>query len=214
MAKKDKGTLGIVAAIVLIELLALAFIVPRSMLESLCATERVQSERFLGEDSTSALMSQTDGVYRRAFVDSGVQRASFRMFVPDADQRARSTGLERLGVHEGFWETVIERLSVIWLAAYLAVFRLLSCVFWLPVFLGPIAAAVFSARRVKRLDEVLGQMPNSFWHSIARKTVFVAIFGCAIFAIAPVPAPPQIVPLAWAVTTWAAYAIVRHFRRV
>ena len=73
----------IIISLLIFELTAIIFFLPKSLVISMITAERASSVRWFGEEKTQSMIASSEETYRRIFVDSGFKEVVYDTFYTD-----------------------------------------------------------------------------------------------------------------------------------
>lgn len=136
----------------LLQVILIGVMLPSNWLEKQVEAERQMTRDWMGSDTASQIIEQTNAWFNSWFRDTGAIEASYGL-VPTEKQRAQSTGLESLG--SSAWPYVEQRIQIAWLTVYQAMQRVSLSAMWLPYLLPlfiPAAIHGYCIRKIKQVS--------------------------------------------------------------
>lgn len=186
------------AALLLLEIVLVACFVKPDKAMSVVEVERRMVANTLGAVGESRIRERADGAFKAVFVESGFMRGSFRMVIPSADERRRSSGMQDLGTGAFTW--MERRMQSIWYGVYGLIYR--WCVFtaWLPFVLPVAIPAVIDGlvrREIKK--NTFGYSSPVRYHTATHMLVLLA-FVIPYYLLSPLVIHPIFTPV-WAIVS-------------
>jgi hypothetical protein len=106
---------------------------------------------YFGEAASKRIRGKAKRTYRENFVNTGAVDELYDFFLPTDEALAGSKGLEKLGVNEGLWDTVRDRLNAFWLMVYFFFLRMYTIMIWWPLMLIFISAAAYDGFVIRKI---------------------------------------------------------------
>jgi len=128
MASSSKFLIWIM--ILFLQALLVLIAVPVNMIQDSVAKEEMYLSNYFGEAASKKIKGKARRSYKENFVETGAVDELYDFFLPSDEALAGSKGLEKLGVNEGLWETVRERISTFWLMTYFLFLRMYTIMIW------------------------------------------------------------------------------------
>lgn len=135
----------------LLQVVLIGVILPSNWLEKQVESEREMTRQWMGGETASQIIEQTNSRFNSWFKDTGAIEASYGL-VPTQKQKEQSGGLESLG--ESAWPYVEERIQIAWLTVYQALQRVSLSVMWLPFLLPLFIPAGIHGYCVRKIKQV------------------------------------------------------------
>ncbi len=199
-------------AILLMELIVVAGMIPRSWTSAQIEKEIRSISDMMGEEKATEVQTKAHTWFNQAFVDTGAYEGSFYFFIPTEEQRRRSKGMEDMG-QDNLFPFVEKTLISIWTGVLQSTLRLAHYMMWWPFFLLALIPAVGDAILQRRIKQA------SFAHaSPVRYRFAINAFGAVVFLfffslLMPIAVPPVAVPIGFAVAAISASFIFANMQK-
>lgn len=156
-------------------------------------TERIEAS--LGTQAVIVLSQRADALYQKAVVEPDLEGWMRRLYIPTADERARSVGLERLGDDQGVWDWAEGRIQAFldmlyWIFRRLALFSI-----WVPVWIPAFVLAVRLGWLERAVKKTNFAYTSPFLLGLARRSMGLCFFTLITVFVTPMALYPDIVPL-------------------
>lgn len=173
--------------------------------------ERVATQTLLGEGYAKRAYASATEVFREWFVDTGIQRQSFAMFIPDRAQVEAARELPDAG--EPLWRWMAGRVEAFWAIVYQILFRVSVALQWWPfmvLVLVPAMLDAFYARRIRRYS--FGLISTQL-QSITVHLAILVVLGYVCLMLLPVFVHPMWFPAIVLLSGVALWIAMVHFAR-
>jgi hypothetical protein len=179
-------------AIAMLYLLLYGVLVGDKWMTRAINTEQAQVTRFLGAPATDTAYERARRWYRHMFLDTGMVKNSFSLFIPTEAQKKASRGMETLGEHQFRWFD--GRLRVFWSMVYQALVRVSVYLLWWPIALILLGAAFMDGMIRRRIKMVaFGEMyPERFGVSLL--VMKLGLYVMLVLTFAPFTVPVWLAP--------------------
>lgn len=176
-----------------IEVLMLTALVADSYYKTNLQHEEERSLAWLGEKTYNAIRARGDLIFEDLFVASGLYDSSFELFIPSAEERRRSVGMEDMG--RSLFHIVNERIALMWYAVHQVILRVLQFSLWLPFFLVGLIPSVVDGLAMRQVKKANMIAVSSVVHRLAIYA-FLALWYLVLMALFyPLPVNPVFYPL-------------------
>ncbi|EPJ7983210.1 DUF4400 domain-containing protein [Pseudomonas aeruginosa] len=178
---------------VFIEIILIVCLIPNGFLDRAILKEQEWGEVLMGAESHEHLINDTNTLYTKLMLDSGVNQMVFDFFVPTAEERERSKAWENLG---RMWFSFIEsRGEALAKVIYHIYYRALLIGMWLPYMLVVLVPSVFGGYMAWNIKRYNFDHSSPFLNTYSSKIIWATVAGILISFIAPVPIPPMVIPV-------------------
>lgn len=191
-------------AVFMLELLLTVLIISPEFIRKELAEEQQHVANVLGPRVEHNLREEAAEHFRKAFVDTGVVRATYDTLIPTEDQRRRSVGMEELGSGTFVW--LGERMRALWNSIYQMFYRFGVLWAWAPAILPLAIPAIvdgLSIREIKKMS--YGYASPVRYHAMTHALVFL-VMALPIYIAFPIAVSPMVIPI-WAVLVCLALMI-------
>lgn len=191
MAANNERSWKKVAVIGLIYVIAFFVLAKESWVVEQMTQEQQMARLAMGEERAEAAIRRATGWYERTFVDSGIQANSFRLLVPNEEEKRLDPKPQ---VSAPLWNFVEQRLRVLWTIIYQAQQRASMALVWVPVALLMMLAFGVDGMVARKIKQTNFDYTSPVRHrySVLAIDAAVALFLLALFApmaISPVALP-------------------------
>lgn len=190
--------------ILFVQALFVLIMVPEDVIHRSVEREEGYLSTYFGEIAAKRIKGNARRVYRENFVQTGVVDELYNFFLPSEDALAKSKGLENLGVKEGVWDTVRERIDTFWLMVYFFFLRMYTIMIWWPLMFIFIAAAAYDGLIVRKIKLLGFESTAAPIFGMAMHVFVFMMFMPFFYALSPVAINPLSVPI-WGIA--AAFVI-------
>ncbi|MGP1715703.1 MAG: DUF4400 domain-containing protein [Methylophilus sp.] len=173
--------------------IAIAFFIPVDLITDHAKEEISNTKEFIGDSSYSYLNNKTYITYKKAFVDTGIQEGSFKLFIPTEDQKDNSGALRNLGAPLFKW--IDEKIKMYWNLIYFGMLRFNYLLFFFPIFAPFIIAAAFDGFYTRRIKLITFQLTSATRYGYAMHSIIFLFFVPLFFFLYPFSIHPFFVPL-------------------
>lgn len=194
MAKSITGSL----LVWFIEFIVVAAMISESWSYKVMEMEKKMAAEFLGPEAAEQILQETDTVYDKLFVKTGVVATVYKYFIPTEETRRRSGSLADLG-RDNVFPIIEERLNVIWSSVYQVVYRLTAFSVWLPYLGLFFIPALIDGLIVRQIKKTNFDYASPLMHRSALYIIIMTMYLLILALFAPIPLPPWIIPIAGAV---------------
>lgn len=156
--------------------------------------ETDNSIRWLGADTVKAVYRAADNIFESTFVETGLYDTSYELFIPSAEERRRSKGMESMG--KEIFTQVDRRLDVMWIAAYQVIVRVLMLLLWAPYFVIILVPAIVDGVVVREIKKVNFGFSSPMFHRYAIYAIVMVLYLMLLTLFSPVQVAPIVYPLA------------------
>ena len=188
-------TLFITAIVLILEVLIVGVIAPSNWLHDAILDERIMVESWLGEDATINLVDNTNAIYSKFFVSTGLVKKSYGL-IPTEEERKRSGGFDDLG-RETFHPFAKERIDIMWSAIYQSIQRTALLLMWLPYALALFIPALIDGVSSRSIKKVTYGYASPVRYHTAFHAVILLFAAIPFYLALPIAVSPLLVPL-WA----------------
>jgi hypothetical protein len=133
-------------------------------------------------------------VFESAFVDTGLYDTSYELFIPSAEERRRSRGMEDMG--KEIFQQVDKRLDVMWIAAYQVIVRFLMVLLWAPYFAIILVPSVIDGIMVREIKKVNYGFSSPMRHRYSIIAILMTLYVMLLTLFSPVQVVPVFYPIA------------------
>lgn len=158
--------------------------------------EQAMNEAFFGTELSQTAQARAERWFRGAFEHTGIIKASFDAFIPDADARARDPKvLEELGRSPVFtwWEG---RTRSFWAILWGATLRLSHALLWIPFGLFLVLPWIIDGWVARRIRQHTFALSSPLQHTYALTLAQVVVIAMIGGLFLPIPVHPATLPCA------------------
>ena len=212
--ERGNGLWGLLVAagLVLMEFLLFSSLVPTDWAERM----REQETRWLVEEmqprTAERIVTTAQDWYGRLFLRTGLVELSYRLLLPDDEDRRRTPELKALN-DSPVWLWLKGRLDVIWLSVYTAVQRLVVLLAWWP-FLGFAGVAAAGDGLLRRR---IRQSGFAYASPLAHRYAMYGLYALGVLVLfglfVPVALPPFGVPIMGGLAAIGVGVILTHTQK-
>lgn len=181
----------------LLEICLTALIISPEWIRKELAQEQQYVVNALGARVEHDLREESAEAFRTVFVNTGIVRASYDLFIPTEQQRQNSRGLEELGGKTFVW--VGERLNALWNQIYQMFYRMSVLLAWAPAILPLAIPAVVDGLSMREIKKATygGYASPVRYHAMTHAIMFL-VLGVPIYIGFPMAVSPMLIPI-WAI---------------
>lgn len=173
--------------------------------------ERIANQAILGtEHANNAFAGATD-LFTRWFVDTGIQRTTFELFVPDQQRLDASGSMSNLA--SPLWAWTADRIEAFWALIYQIMVRVYTVLQWWPFMLLVLFPIIIDGILTRRINSYTFSLTSTHVHGIAVKSALAVILIYLVLMVLPVFVHPSWFPaiiLLSGLSTWLAMV---HFAK-
>ncbi len=155
--------------------------------------EEDRSQAWLGDKTYNAIRARGDLIFEDFFVASGLYDSSFELFIPSAEERRRSLGMEDMG--RSLFHLVNERIALGWYAVHQVILRLLQFSLWVPFFLVGLIPSVVDGLAMRQVKKANMIAVSSVVHRLALYAFLALVYLVLMALFYPLPVSPLFYPL-------------------
>lgn len=202
----------IAVMLLIIEVVLVAAVIPRSYTESQIAKEISLVSGMMGERHALIMQERARGWFNTAFIDSGVYDATFDFFIPNEQARRKSKGMEDLG-RDNIFPYVEKTLISMWTGILQSTLRVSHYILWWPFFVLAVLPSVGDAYYQRKIKQTTFRhsSPFRYRYAVNSLTLVLTLFAMSIFL--PVAIPPLTVPIGFAVIGISASFIASNLQK-
>ncbi|MHB8068761.1 MAG: DUF4400 domain-containing protein [Desulfobaccales bacterium] len=159
-------------------------------------------ESQLGEEAARQLQDVAEKIFKKAFVDTGVEASSVEYFEKKTDPRDPFDD-------RGFGAWMQKRTGVLWLAVRYGIYRWAMFVLWLPLFLAAVAPVSLDAASQRSILKYKFSHTSPLRHKNALGMMRFMMLAVLIMPLTPIALPPLLIPvgiLGWLMAWWVYWA--------
>lgn len=193
-----KQPLWLALWIIAIEAIVVMILVPGDWTVRVIKEESQLLEKRLGAEENYRVHARAQVWFNSQVIDSGLYQACLEYFVPNEEQRSRSTGMEEMGADWFVW--IEGRLKAIANVYYHILSRFSLFLTWGPYFLVLLVPAVFDGITTWRIKRTNFDYASPFIHRMSTMGLGYVAIGLIALFLAPIVIEPNIIPAAIGIT--------------
>jgi hypothetical protein len=186
--------------VLFVQALFILILVPATLIQDSVNREERYLTEYFGDAASKRIKGKAKRTYRENFVNTGAVDELYDFFLPTDEALAGSKGLEKLGVNEGLWDTVRDRLNAFWLMVYFFFLRMYTIMIWWPLMLIFISAAAYDGFVIRKIKLLGFESTAAPVFGLAMHVFVFLMFMPFFYALSPVAINPLAVPL-WGIAT-------------
>lgn len=199
------------AIVFALEIILLTLFSSPSYILNVMAREGVAAEDVLGTEALRQVDARASGIFADLLIDSGVYAGIWHTFVPTADERRSSEGLENLAAPLFHW--VDDRLTAVMTLAFQLTERLCMMGLWMPFSLIIFAGALFSGLTLRRIKQGTFAFASPSVHRISIRIILVSLIFMPLFLMLPLPLSPYLYPVLFTVCAFMIMGIAANIAK-
>lgn len=173
--------------------------------------EIAYTELAMGRKATEALVEQSESLFERAFLNTGIYEHSFRIFIP-TDERLATDDMAPLG-HRVF-PYVEDRLLSIWRSVYQVIYRACALVGWFPYFALLLVPALLDGMVMRRVAQTGFRYSSPVLYRLNMKASFWIAVLLLFSLFLPFALSPWIIPFAAALMAACLAFMMSHMQKI
>ena len=178
---------------------------------TLIETQRIQAS--LGTEAVVVMGHRADVLFQKTVIEPDLEGWLRRLYIPTADERAHSVGLEHLGDDQGVWVWAEGRIQAFldmlyWIFKRLALFSL-----WVPVWIPACLLALRLGWLERAIKKTNFAYTSPFLLGMARRSMGLCFFTLMTIFVIPIALYPDIVPLLFGVLVLLLGFAVGHVQK-
>ena len=197
----NKSTCWFLLLIFFAEIAVCLFFVSSKWAQENTVQEGRWIQRDFGSDTAKTIQSRADWLYQKFIIGPDIEGGFYRLFIPNREQREKSTGLEDLGYREGFFSWVEQCFQSCLDTTYWFFRRLALLSIWLWIWI----PALVVAGRVGWLERKIKISTYGYTspvvHSLAWQATKLTLVFMFLSFIVPIALPPVLIPIGLGVLT-------------
>jgi hypothetical protein len=147
----------------------------------------------LGVETAVQIKERADGMYRAAFMDSGLRDATYELLIPNQTEKDRSQSIAEMG-RSGFgWAK--DRLDVFWTTIYQVMIRLAVMVLWAPFLLIALVPASLDGLLMRAKKRYNMGYASPLKQRVSTLVIIATLYISLLALFAPISMPPLFVPV-------------------
>lgn len=188
-----KKPFWIVALVLTIELCVVLLLVPGDWTKKSIDKEAGYVQRSLGNQSVLWVHDKASTWYRSAILEPQVLEIMRDFLVPTEEQRAKSRGMENMGIPFFNWWS--ERIYAFGVLAYQVCVRLALVLMWAPYILILLVPALYDGHISRRIKRTNFDYASPVIQRYSSRGIGILVSGLLVLMFLPWPLDPIIVPL-------------------
>lgn len=205
----DKTSWKFIGLIVLLHVVLYALFIRPEWIAELTAREARDAQQLLGRESATYAQNRAQDYYTRWFVNTGVQSATYKVFIPSSAEIQSSKGITTLG--ETLWPFMEERITAGWRLAFQVMVRVSTALMWWPLLLLaalPFLVDAYVERQIKRESFAITS-PTA--QTVAVRSIALVLVLGFLATFAPFYVPPVAMPFMVVITAASLWLGISQF---
>lgn len=173
--------------------------------------ERIANQTLLGHEHANAAFAGATDLFTQWFVETGIQRTSFELFVPDQGRLDASGAMANVG--SPVWAWTADRIEAFWALIYQIMVRVYTVLQWWPFMILVLLPIIIDGILTRRINSYTFSLTSTHVHGIAVKSALGVIVIYLALMVLPVFVHPSWFPgiiLLSGISTWLAMV---HFAK-
>lgn len=173
--------------------------------------ERRANHDYLGEAHASRAFADATALFEAWFVQTGIQRTSFEVFVPTQAQVDASGAMSDLATP--LWQWTANRIAVFWTLVYQVFVRSYTALQWWPFMVFVMVPFLIDGLLTRRINSYTFSLTSTHLHGIAVKSTLTVIIAYAVLMFLPLFVHPSWFPGIILMTAAALWFAIVHFAK-
>lgn len=188
-----KLPLWMALCLLLIELLTVLIILPGDWTYEVIEKEQQLVRSSLGREASDWIDRRAEGIYNSTIVQTGFREALWHTFIPTAEERERSTGLQNLGSVWFQWAGA--RIEAVLATIYQTYKRLVLLMAWAPFMVLLLVPALYDGYMTRKIKRTDFSYASPVIHRYSAKGILYLGIGVLLALFAPVAVHPLMIPI-------------------
>lgn len=173
--------------------------------------ERLANQQFLGTEHAEAAFAGATQLFTSWFVETGIQRSSFVIFVPD--QASLDASGAMADVASPLWKWTAQRIEAFWALIYQIMVRIYTALQWWPFIALVILPVIIDGVLTRKINSYTFSLTSTHLHGIAVKLTLGVVLIYLSLMVMPLFVHPTWFPAIILLSAVALWLAMVHFAK-